>query len=1455
MMERGFMMKNKLTSALLAVSMLLHVFAVSIFADDAIVYEGFDELTTYSYELPGFEITGGDGKVVPRAQRNKAFRLPEGLVNLKKSFDRTPGAEYTVSFEINPAKNESLDVSVGVVSGIALYDFIKIKNGRVLLPDGKDARGVFAGKFNLIEITVNAAKKRFDLRVNGKKYADSWIFSNCPSSVSAMYINKTTGSECDIDNITVSSGNTITELPAAAYNESENEDLFINQNNGDYTYFRSNSICTGGSGVQSFFNYNEVPKSGKITREMADYKNPNKGDCIILEKTTGDDVYFETNIKKVKILEDNRQYKYFYIENDLWCSNSKMKGYMFVLRDNTTGTYRDTNLATYQGKDIVLCDGSVLKNVIKPETWLNFKALVDLEGHTAKIYINDELAADNIKINARTQTLTLIRFTVEREAELGTVKVRNTEFTGLVKKPENLDFVRTDVFANDDVIRAYLLDKVSFHHYSDIYFADNARHNLSDSSIYENDEMYITVNDLNSAFKRDFTLNGNVISEPDGTQLELSGKTVEKDGKVYLPLKETAALMGKYTTDDGYGMIIVSDRKMHWKPEEDLPQFKKPWSDGKSTILSELQELNSFLMFERPTKEQLIEEFNGVMETRSQAHPRLFVTQDDFDNMINLAKTDEYVKFMVDKLVRNADKECELPISTYTFSDNYRTYNTANAFNNRMQWLGLAYKLTGNEKYAECAWKNMESVCGFPDFNISHVIDAALYTGGLAIGYDWCYDYLSEEQRSIIENAAINKGMKEIDRAFYYAQPASASESTMQSSTQIVNYFTKWMSNYNTHVNVGLITAALTFTEADPVFCFEAMNHAMRSTEYTMYGFLPSGSWAESPSYWTVTVGAMVKIIASLESVFGRDFGFCEYQGFRDTGLFYASFTSPNGLIAYCDETGDSGNITTPEMSFLSKRFNQPALAAYRRKGIQGDFKKLYSSAVGLFDLLYYTPGVDVSEAANLPHMSYYHGLESVAFHEDYTDPNGFFFVAYGGLSYYYHAHNDGGAFAFDMLGERWATDLGKEDYNIGIAPNEIYRKRTEGHNTLTINNANGYNQDANAFAPLIEAKESELGGYAVMDMSDYYKIRDAESVKRGFYIDDGYMSLTVRDEMVLNRDSEVYWFMHTKADIDIVDEKTAILSQNGKSIVLQFETNAPTFELTSMAAQPLPSSPQKSGQNPNTGFRKVAIRLNGSGEINLTVRMSPYSVDKVDTNPISQWKVPEGKKEQKEDFGYKLIVDGTELSRASSIPVLDKERIPEWKIVTNDPTKIVEIVNDPKKLDERVEINIYSADRSKKMQTRLLYSTTADTLLDFFTSYSAESISVSDEPEEENPGKNAIDGDIITRWCAKQPDAYGIIDFGSPVSFDAFAAGFWKGNERKYTFELYASNDGESYEPIDDGKFISSGISDNYEIYRLNKVYTARYIKFVNKGNSAAASPNNEFSNLTELKLLKYNN
>ena len=78
----------------------------------------------------------------------------------------------------------------------------------------------------------------------------------------------------------------------------------------------------------------------------------------------------------------------------------------------------------------------------------------------------------------------------------------------------------------------------------------------------------------------------------------------------------------------------------------------------------------------------------------------------------------------------------------------------------RILFLALAYRLTGDRRYLAKSEKEMLAAAAFSDWNPSHFLDVAEMTAALAIGYDWLYDDLKPDVRTKIKEAIIEKGLK-----------------------------------------------------------------------------------------------------------------------------------------------------------------------------------------------------------------------------------------------------------------------------------------------------------------------------------------------------------------------------------------------------------------------------------------------------------------------------------------------------------------------------------------------------------------------------------------------------------------------------------------------------------------------------------------------------------------------
>ena len=73
--------------------------------------------------------------------------------------------------------------------------------------------------------------------------------------------------------------------------------------------------------------------------------------------------------------------------------------------------------------------------------------------------------------------------------------------------------------------------------------------------------------------------------------------------------------------------------------------------------------------------------------------------------------------------------------------------------------LSYAYRMTGEKKYFERAEQELLAVSAFTDWNPSHFLDVAEMTMAASIGYDWLFNDLSQESRTVIKEAIIAKGI------------------------------------------------------------------------------------------------------------------------------------------------------------------------------------------------------------------------------------------------------------------------------------------------------------------------------------------------------------------------------------------------------------------------------------------------------------------------------------------------------------------------------------------------------------------------------------------------------------------------------------------------------------------------------------------------------------------------
>jgi hypothetical protein len=444
-------------------------------------------------------------------------------------------------------------------------------------------------------------------------------------------------------------------------------------------------------------------------------------------------------------------------------------------------------------------------------------------------------------------------------------------------------------------------------------------------------------------------------------------------------------------------------------------------------------------------------------------------------------------------------------------------------------------------------------------------------THALAIGYDWLYDDLLPAHRDAIRRAIVEKGLRPAEAA--YRKRA---------------WWTQARHNWNQVCNGGIALGALAIAEDEPRLAAYLLRQAVESLPRAMAEFAPDGAWGEGPSYWNYATSYNVYLLAGLETALGTDFGLSGLPGFSRTGDFRMHMVGPTGeTFNFADGGSTAGQA--PQMFWLARKFDQPHYAWHERELMRG------GSALHLwwFDGRGGPP-------TDFPAARHFQHVEVVAIRGAWNDRRAVFVGLKGGDNKVNHSHLELGAFVLEADGQRWAIDLGADDYNLpayfGRSRWSYYRLGTAGQNTLLFDDKN---QDAKAVAPVIAFHATPARAHAVVDLSAAY-VGQAKSVRRGMAMLDRRMVL-LQDEIEGTIGRTIAWQMHTRAKIEVSGDR-ATLTQAGEKLTARLlAPDTAKFNVESAAA-PRP-------QNPNTGVSKLVVKLPASPKpLRLAVLFVPGS-------------------------------------------------------------------------------------------------------------------------------------------------------------------------------------------------------------------------------------------------------
>ena len=572
-------------------------------------------------------------------------------------------------------------------------------------------------------------------------------------------------------------------------------------------------------------------------------------------------------------------------------------------------------------------------------------------------------------------------------------------------------------------------------------------------------------------------------------------------------------------------------------------------------------------------------------------HPRLLYTGEEAKNVAQMLSKEPLMGDLQSALIKEADKLLSAPLQVYNLRDvNYvqdiLMISREQVY--RMITLALAYRQTGDKRYAQKAEEETVNVCNFPDWNPQHYLDVAEMTTAVAIAYDWLYDVFTPATKELVVSSIKTKAIDIVLKEY----ETGNSESYVKRET-----------NWNVVCNAGMVLGALAIAEYYPDEAGIIIENAAKYVPNCMKHFAPDGVCYEGPGYWGYTNIYLSLLLKALNDNFGHDFGLSDMEGVNKTVLYYIHSTSPSGKVFNFANSGGTSPDSGPVYFFFSRHYNQPEVAAFYRQILSAQLTQTRLPRWHFFLALPWFDNATFDQQAPLPKLAVYKGINDiVVFNGNKNVPDFIYLIAKGGDPTKAHQQMDVGTFIVETNGVRWSDDLGADNYSLpgfwdykpGGQRWSYFRNSNFSHNTLSIDGKIQYSA-GNAHVTAYDDKAAQP--YATIDMSALYE-GQAKSVLRTFrLISDTQISITDKVEL-LSSSQTLQWSMITNADIEC-DGNVATLRKDGKRFSLKIISPSSARFATKEAKT------FTEAENPLTGYHLLTISITGKQQQSLEILMN----------------------------------------------------------------------------------------------------------------------------------------------------------------------------------------------------------------------------------------------------------
>lgn len=406
---------------------------------------------------------------------------------------------------------------------------------------------------------------------------------------------------------------------------------------------------------------------------------------------------------------------------------------------------------------------------------------------------------------------------------------------------------------------------------------------------------------------------------------------------------------------------------------------------------------------------------------------------------------------------------------------------------------------------------------------------------GLAFGYDWLYDYLTETERELVRSSLFAR-MKEV-------------------AEHVMIHSRIHFSLYDSHAVRSLSSVLTPCCIAMLGECEEAKDWLDYTIEYFSVIYTPwggmDGGWAEGAMYWTTGMAYVIDAINLIKNYLGIDL--YKRPFFQKTGDF-PLYCNPADTYqtSFCDQSNLGrypGHKTAFNMRQYGGATSNPWYQYYydkvfeREPEIDPSFFNTGWWDFGFDEMVYHHDyGQTRYEEKNpLSMVKWFQDIGWVAINKDYEDSDQHLFFLtksspYGCVS---HSHGDQNSFLLFAYGEPLVVLSG---YYIGFntSMHRDWRRQTKAHNNILIRGTGQYAEmdkakQLRAKGHICCVEETENYVYIREDATDAYKETVADIIEAGreiYFVDQTYFVIV--DTIETKEPSDLDWRLHSLSPYEI---------------------------------------------------------------------------------------------------------------------------------------------------------------------------------------------------------------------------------------------------------------------------------------------------------------------------------